>query len=117
MHQQRHLFSRRLYQWEADICRAFAHPERLRVLDFVTDRERSIWEMTGALNISGSNLWQHLRSARLAFSPVLAASGRCIASAPRRISKVCPAPCERYSTSKFVICGKGLLGDIDREQS
>jgi len=74
--------------------------------------------MTRALNISGSNLLQHLRILRTA--GVLTCSRRKRQVYCFRTSadiKSLSAPCVRYSTSNFVICRDGLLSDIDREQS
>jgi DNA-binding transcriptional ArsR family regulator len=60
MHQQLGPVSR-IYEQEADICKAFAHPARLRVLEFVGDQERTISEIRQELAISAPNLSQHLR--------------------------------------------------------
>jgi DNA-binding transcriptional ArsR family regulator len=53
--------SSRCYEQESEMCKAFAHPTRLRVLGLLRDRERTISELRQALNISGPNLSQHLR--------------------------------------------------------
>jgi len=53
--------SSRFYEREADICKAFAHPARLHVLEFLADQERTVSEIKRELNVSGPNLSQHLR--------------------------------------------------------
>lgn len=66
MHQQPRPVSSRFYEQKADICKAFAHPARLRVLDFLACQERTIAEIRRALNVSAPNLSQHLRLLRVA---------------------------------------------------
>jgi DNA-binding transcriptional ArsR family regulator len=50
-----------VFAQEADICKAFAHPARLRVLDYLCDRERTVSDIKRELRLSGPNLSQHLR--------------------------------------------------------
>lgn len=49
-----------LYQKQVVICKAFANPVRLRILDLVSKRERSVSDLHKALEISEANLSQHL---------------------------------------------------------
>lgn len=49
-----------LYQKQVVICKAFANPVRLRILDLVSKRERSVSDLRKALEISEANLSQHL---------------------------------------------------------
>jgi DNA-binding transcriptional ArsR family regulator len=49
-----------LYEKRAGICKAFANPIRLRILDLVAKRARSVSELHQRLGISEANLSQHL---------------------------------------------------------
>lgn len=49
-----------LFERQANICKAFAHPARLRVLDLLGHGERGISELQVALRISKTGLSQHL---------------------------------------------------------
>src|SRR5579864_514162 len=42
------------------ICKAFAHPTRLRMLDLLGEKERSVAELQKLLAVSKANLSQHL---------------------------------------------------------
>ncbi len=61
MHQDLGSVPSKRYEHEADIYKAFAHPTRLRVLEFIGDQERTISTIRHELNVSGPNLSQHLR--------------------------------------------------------
>jgi ArsR family transcriptional regulator len=47
-------------EMQVRLCKAFAHPTRLRILDLVSDGECALGEVQAALGNSGSNLSQHL---------------------------------------------------------
>ena len=49
-----------LYEKRAGICKAFANPLRLRILDLVAQRTRPVSELHQRLGISEANLSQHL---------------------------------------------------------
>lgn len=49
-----------LYERRAGICKAFANPTRLRILDLVAKRTRSVSFLHQQLGISEANLSQHL---------------------------------------------------------
>ncbi len=49
-----------LYEKQVGICKAFANPTRLRILDMVAKRNRSVSELRQHLEISEANLSQHL---------------------------------------------------------
>jgi ArsR family transcriptional regulator len=51
---------RNLYQLHARICHILANPRRLEIIDTLRTREMSVTELAGALEISQSNLSQHL---------------------------------------------------------
>ena len=51
---------RNLYKMHADICHTLAHPKRLEVIDRLRTGELSVTELAEALEISQSNLSQHL---------------------------------------------------------
>lgn len=49
-----------LYERRAGICKAFANPVRLKILDLVAQRSRPVSELHERLGISEANLSQHL---------------------------------------------------------
>ncbi len=49
-----------LYERRAGICKAFANPLRLKILDLVAQRPRPVSELHKRLRISEANLSQHL---------------------------------------------------------
>lgn len=49
-----------VYEKQAQICKAFANPVRLRILDLISSGECRISELQESLNISKANLSQHL---------------------------------------------------------
>jgi len=49
-----------LYERRAGICKAFANPIRLKILDLVASRSRPVSELHRRLGISKANLSQHL---------------------------------------------------------
>lgn len=51
---------RNLYKLHAGICHTLANPKRLEVIDKLRTRELSVTELAEALEISQSNLSQHL---------------------------------------------------------
>ena len=80
-----------VFDREAAICRAFANPTQLRILDMLANHECSVSELQKQLRVSKANLSQHLA--------VLRASGLVRASmfiAPSR----CPKPRKPYDPSK-----------------
>jgi ArsR family transcriptional regulator len=49
-----------IFERQARICKAFAHPGRLQILDLLGQRERGVSELQGALGISKTSISQHL---------------------------------------------------------
>ena len=49
-----------IYEKQAQICKAFANPVRLRILDLIANGECGISDLQDSLNISKPNLSQHL---------------------------------------------------------
>ncbi len=49
-----------LYERQAQVCKSFANPTRLHILDLLGRRERSASELLEALGISKANLSQHV---------------------------------------------------------
>ena len=49
-----------VYARQAEICKAFANPARLQILDIVAGGERSVSEIQRSMNITKANLSQHL---------------------------------------------------------
>ena len=49
-----------IFQRQASICKAFAHPTRLQLLDLVGRRERGVSEIQETIGVTKANLSQHL---------------------------------------------------------
>jgi ArsR family transcriptional regulator len=49
-----------VYELQARICKAFANPTRLRILDLLSSRERTVSELQEELGITTPNTSQHL---------------------------------------------------------
>ncbi len=49
-----------IFERQARICKAFAHPGRLQILDLLGHGERGISELQDSLGISKTSLSQHL---------------------------------------------------------
>src|SRR6266542_6395499 len=49
-----------IYERQARICKAFAHPGRLQILDLLGQGERGISELQETLRISKTGMSQHL---------------------------------------------------------
>jgi DNA-binding transcriptional ArsR family regulator len=49
-----------IYERQARICKAFAHPGRLQILDLLGQNERGVSELQEALGISKTSISQHL---------------------------------------------------------
>ena len=52
--------SSEIYELQARICKAFAHPGRLQILDLLGDGEKGISELQSALGISKTGMSQHV---------------------------------------------------------
>lgn len=49
-----------IFERQARICKAFAHPGRLQILDLLGQGERGVSELQQALGISKTSMSQHL---------------------------------------------------------
>ncbi len=49
-----------IFERQAVICKAFAHPTRLHLLDLLGNGERGVGELQEVLGISKANMSQHL---------------------------------------------------------
>ena len=49
-----------IFERQARICKAFAHPGRLQILDLLGDGERSVAELQESLGISKTSISQHM---------------------------------------------------------
>jgi DNA-binding transcriptional ArsR family regulator len=49
-----------VFERQAVICKAFAHPKRLQLLDLIGKGERPVSEMQETLGVSKANMSQHL---------------------------------------------------------
>jgi len=56
----------RLYGLHVEICKAIAHPHRMKVLDLLRAGERCVCELAPEVGITESNLSQHLSILRKA---------------------------------------------------
>jgi DNA-binding transcriptional ArsR family regulator len=55
-----HLMDEELYERRAAICKAFANPIRLKILDLVGKKAYPVSELRRGLGVSEANLSQHL---------------------------------------------------------
>jgi len=55
-----------IFQRQAVICKAFAHPKRLQLLDLLGKGERAVSELQAQLEVSKANMSQHLSVLRSA---------------------------------------------------
>lgn len=51
---------RQLYDLQAQLCKAFAHPVRLRILDLLAKREMAVSELQAEVGVTTANMSQHL---------------------------------------------------------
>jgi DNA-binding transcriptional ArsR family regulator len=65
-----------LYERQAQVCKAFANPTRIHILDLLGRRERSVSELQGALGVSKANLSQHIGILRSAGTVITRRSGK-----------------------------------------
>ncbi len=49
-----------IYEMQVRICKAFAHPTRLRMLDLLGRREHTVSDLQAALGVTAPNVSQHL---------------------------------------------------------
>ena len=49
-----------LYRHHADMCKVFSHPTRLQILNTLREREVSVSDLAGQLQVAIGNLSQHL---------------------------------------------------------
>lgn len=49
-----------ILEMHAEVCKAFAHPTRLGILNALRDKEMTVTEMVQALDVAKGNLAQHL---------------------------------------------------------
>ncbi len=52
--------SNELYQLQADVCKAIAHPTRIEILQLLREGERCVCEIFPALKIEQPNVSRHL---------------------------------------------------------
>lgn len=67
-----------VFERQAAICRAFAHPKRLRVLDMLGSGEQKTSTLQKALDISKANFSQHLAILKAAGVVTARRSGRSV---------------------------------------
>ncbi len=65
-----------VYERQAQLCKAFANPTRLHILDLLSRRPRRVSELQGALGVSKANLSQHLGILRNVGTVITRRSGR-----------------------------------------
>jgi DNA-binding transcriptional ArsR family regulator len=70
-----------LYERQAQVCKAFANPTRIHILELLGRKERSVSELQGALGVSKANLSQHMAILRSAGTVVTRRKGKHVYSA------------------------------------
>ena len=55
-----------IFERQSVICKAFAHPKRLHLLDLIGNGERAVAELQDELGVSKANMSQHLSVLRSA---------------------------------------------------
>ena len=67
---------REIFERQSQICKAFAHPIRLQLLDLLGKRVRTASELQAELGITKANLSQHLAILRAAGTVTARRNGR-----------------------------------------
>ncbi len=67
---------RHFYERQAAVCKAFANPTRLQILDLLGAKERSAFELQQELHVTKANLSQHLTILRSAGAVVTRREGK-----------------------------------------
>ena len=65
-----------LYERQARVCKAFANPTRIHILDLLGRKERSVSELQGILGVSKANLSQHMAILRSAGAVITHREGK-----------------------------------------
>jgi len=60
------MMDERLYALHVEVCKAIAHPHRMKVLDLLRSGERCVCELAPEAGITESNMSQHLAILRRA---------------------------------------------------
>jgi ArsR family transcriptional regulator len=51
---------KRVYELHAEVCKAFAHPKRIEILNLLAGGEKSVGELVEEMGIAKANVSQHL---------------------------------------------------------
>ena len=51
---------KRIYEMHAEVCRTFAHPKRIEILDLLREGEKSVGRLVEEMGIAKANVSQHL---------------------------------------------------------
>ena len=51
---------KKIYELHAEICKTLAKPKRLEIINALRDGEKNVSELVGIVNISQTNISQHL---------------------------------------------------------
>lgn len=51
---------KRMYEMQAAVCQAFAHPKRIEILSLLAGGEKSVGELAQEMDITTANVSQHL---------------------------------------------------------
>ena len=51
---------KKIYDLHAEICKTLANPKRLEIINALRDGEKNVSELVGIVNISQTNISQHL---------------------------------------------------------
>ena len=85
-----------LYERRAGICKAFANPVRLKILDFVGNRAYPVSELRRRLGVSEANLSQHLAVLKAAGIVATSRTGKrvlCYIAIPE-VKQACSLVCD-----------------------
>lgn len=52
--------NKRIYELHAEICKTLANPKRLEIINALRDGEKNVSELVSIVNLSQSNVSQHL---------------------------------------------------------
>ena len=96
----------RIFEMQADLCRALAHPKRLKILHHLKNGEMTVGGMVKLIGGSQANLSQHLGVLR----------DRRLVTARRRGMNVCYAISNRKVADACDLIREALIESIEQER-
>ncbi len=49
-----------IYSYHAEMCKVLSHPKRLEIINVLREKEMSVGDLSGRLNLGQANISQHL---------------------------------------------------------